>query len=283
MEVDMADDKKKKYPWIKSLFKRKRRPGTEGVYAGPEQMNRSRFGKVYAGPPRNPDDSEFAAVYGGPDYFANRDRKRDSKDDAEFEDVYAGPEYFGIREPDGEEPVDLPEPSEDGIDEIAEPDSAAEKTTGDEPAEEITADSSGENAGEAKDDEAAEDELMPKAYPDTKTDESAMSGVYGGPDGSPAMMVYAGPEFMWQNQTPFKPEAIGPAYAGPAFTTGGGAFIAMAQNSEDKKDRKKAEESEAEELAKRVAKELKGSYVCKVCGARLHHGTPFCPNCGSKA
>ena len=81
----MAMSDGKKYPWIKSIFGRKKKTNpAEGVYAGPEQM----LNGVKPG--------EAKCVYAGP----ARPSRRDSDD---VIDVYAGPEFFGGEEAPEEE------------------------------------------------------------------------------------------------------------------------------------------------------------------------------------
>ena len=98
---------KKKYPWIKSLFKRKKNEPVECVYAGPEYFkNRNQpriepVSRVYAGP-ENIDRPEEAPVYAGPEVM-------EAKNNDVFEDVYAGPEFFG-NQPDDEPEEDIEEP-----------------------------------------------------------------------------------------------------------------------------------------------------------------------------
>ena len=103
----------KKYPWIKSVFKKK--PPVTCVYAGPAVMGKfpmepqtddgdsPRTEKVYAGP--SPDQRpQFEGVYAAPASSGIRPRPLAS----EMEDVYAGPEFFeNGAEPDeeAEEPV----------------------------------------------------------------------------------------------------------------------------------------------------------------------------------
>ena len=91
-EGKVSDEKK--YPWIKSIFGRKKKNrSAEGVYAGPEHFEK---------------DSEAKCVYAGPEYFG--------KNDAAMEEVYAGPEFFE-RDPDlSEEPEDAA-PAPGGSDE----------------------------------------------------------------------------------------------------------------------------------------------------------------------
>lgn len=80
-----------KYPWIKSIFKKKRKPnGPEGVYAGPEFFGKDEVSKpVYAGPGYF--KNETRKVYEGPD---PRTKNGGSESSAPTGDVYAGPEYF---------------------------------------------------------------------------------------------------------------------------------------------------------------------------------------------
>ena len=100
--MSMADEKK--YPWIKSIFHRKKKDEARGVYAGPEQMS---FQRIYDGP-KPPDLSALPErpiempVYAGPEFFKGEaipmkmvyaapevsDRE---KPEAEMEEVYAGP------------------------------------------------------------------------------------------------------------------------------------------------------------------------------------------------
>lgn len=73
--------KKKIYPWIKSVFGKKKNSPAECVYAGPSMTEKPE--------PRVESDGGIA------------------------EEVYAGPEFFGYRgEPDGPE-EDAPMPEED--------------------------------------------------------------------------------------------------------------------------------------------------------------------------
>ncbi|MBS7262561.1 MAG: hypothetical protein KIG36_03015 [Eubacteriales bacterium] len=139
----MAD--KKKYPWIKSLFGRKK-PPAEAVYAGPEyfeKRNRPRpeeaIEDVYAGPeyferpadetgeedapPPPAEEAEpvplrkktlFGRVYAGPAYYKRRDRKAEppeTETEAGVEPIrclYAGPELL-VRTVEREEDVDQAE------------------------------------------------------------------------------------------------------------------------------------------------------------------------------
>lgn len=85
----MRENKKDggKYPWIKSVFKkRKKGPvrGAEGVYAGPDYF--------MDGP------GESKKIYAGPEFYK---KKEDPSDNSRpVGDVYAGPEFFED-EPDG--------------------------------------------------------------------------------------------------------------------------------------------------------------------------------------
>ena len=103
------------YPWIKSIFRRKKKSPATGVYAGPEMMN--------------PVGTE-KPVYAGPDYFGGDDRP--------VEDVYAGPGFFDKPSPDDAEPEDFPgdtptdDEEEDGFsfDEPAESEESGPHTDG---------------------------------------------------------------------------------------------------------------------------------------------------------
>lgn len=92
----MADGKK--YPWIKSIFGRKKKGSAEGVYAGPEHFEK---------------DGEAKCVYAGPEYFEKK------RDDVVMEEVYAGPEFFE-RDPDlsGEPEEAEPVPEESGDEQL---------------------------------------------------------------------------------------------------------------------------------------------------------------------
>ena len=110
-------DKKERYPWIKSIFsKRKKANPSEAVYAGPDMFNRASNDRpVYAGPEKRrpagrPDDAEMNDVYAGPEFFekCSEDEVFDAPEEVsevksftpppEFftaeKCVYAGPEYF---------------------------------------------------------------------------------------------------------------------------------------------------------------------------------------------
>ena len=83
----MAKDPKK-YPWIKSIFKKNRKNPEiiEGVYAGPDM-----FRNVDQKAP----DAGIECVYAGPDMFGEAapvvpETDQDAPE-AEIEDVYAGP------------------------------------------------------------------------------------------------------------------------------------------------------------------------------------------------
>ena len=95
----------KKYPWIKSIFRRKKRKDqASAVYAGPEMMNPVGTEKpVYAGPDYF-GGGESNKIYAGPERLAGKP----DDDDRPVEDVYAGPEFFERPAPDGEEPEDFP-------------------------------------------------------------------------------------------------------------------------------------------------------------------------------
>ena len=272
----MADEKKKKYPWIKSIFRRKKKPGMEGVYAGPAEMEGRFFNKVYAGPPKEDDPSQYECVYAGPEYFENMGR--DPGSGREFEDVYAGPEFFGESEPVDEEPADEPVDEEPAD----EPENGPDEGSENEPGNGIEA---GPSGSELIPPESIE--KGPGKYPEGRPDdELAMAGVYAGPaemagpGPAPMMLAYAGPEYL-RNGPAFR-GMMGPAYAGPAINDVEGERGVYMDPEKDAKENKKTEDTEAEELAKRVAKELKQSNYCKVCGTKLHHGVPFCPNCGTK-
>ena len=131
----------KKYPWIKSIFKKKR--PAEGVYAGPEMMKNAAPGEdekcetepvdvVYGGPDmiKKPEDPQIVMpepdkpVYAGPEFFAPEAPvrevyagPRDLDRDAPLEDVYAGPEP--LEEPeDPEEDAGEPEAKADDADAV---------------------------------------------------------------------------------------------------------------------------------------------------------------------
>lgn len=92
----------KKYPWIKSIFKRGN--PAAGVYAGPGMVNKNKnepVEVVYAGPEIMPPPD--MPVYAGP---------VPANDDAPVEDVYAGPRPFKAPD-DPEEDAELPEKEAD--------------------------------------------------------------------------------------------------------------------------------------------------------------------------
>ncbi|MBQ7669669.1 MAG: hypothetical protein IJS45_02985 [Clostridia bacterium] len=90
----MADEKK--YPWIKSIFGRKKKKNpAEGVYAGPERLE---------------GDREAKCVYAGPEYFNKK------RIDVDIEEVYAGPEFFErdpVDENEIEEAPAAPDPDDE--------------------------------------------------------------------------------------------------------------------------------------------------------------------------
>ena len=274
----MANDKNKKYPWIKSLFKRKKRPATECVYAGPAEMNKRIFGKVYAGPPKE-DPPEFVAVYAGPEYYeigSENGPDGGSGEEQQFEDVYAGPEFFGYSEPDDEEPTDAPDVPED--------DASAENGPSAPSADDLPEDGSDEPGSDPSKETDPGD--VPNDIPASNgLDENAMAGVYAGPNmmppPAPMMVTYAGPEFYRQN--PIQIPNPGQGFAGPSMIINNAETEETAASGDNGSQEAGAkDDTEAEELAKRVAGELKQSLYCKVCGTRVHHGSPCCPNCGSR-
>ena len=120
---------KKKYPFIKAIFNRKKR--FECVYAGPEKkpdpgtdaepekmptpdMKPGPMEGVYAGPGFG---LPMSKVYAGP-------RPKPRGGEAEFEDVYAGPEFFGRGQDEPEEAEDVEE-AEEAVEEA--PEKAAPK------------------------------------------------------------------------------------------------------------------------------------------------------------
>ncbi|MBO4411582.1 MAG: hypothetical protein J5794_05295 [Lachnospiraceae bacterium] len=111
-------EKKNKYPWIKSLFRKKPLLNqVSGVYAGPEQMGGAQNPKpddgpidVYAGP----EYYEPKAVYAGPEYFDASKRVYAGPQLM----VYAGPEYFKNRKSDLGAPA--PEPALEDPDTVCE-------------------------------------------------------------------------------------------------------------------------------------------------------------------
>jgi len=106
----------KRYPWIKSIFRKGGKNPAEGVYAGPDMMDRAGAEKpVYAGPGYKKDGpDESRKIYEGPDFFSGNGNREEA--DRPVEDVYAGPEFFERPGPDENEPEDIPfdEPDEDG-------------------------------------------------------------------------------------------------------------------------------------------------------------------------
>lgn len=119
-------DEKKKYPWFRSIFKKKKDepddPGMDDVYAGPEFFEQGEpeepenedavepetsFGPmecVYAGPDMMDEpDPRMTTIYGGPDMTGPPDPRM-------MMAVYAGPEFFaGTYKPIG---ATAPEPEE---------------------------------------------------------------------------------------------------------------------------------------------------------------------------
>ena len=106
----MAD--KKKYPWIKSIFKRKIKTSPECVYAGPEYFAKKNEAKeVYAGP----EQFSMNPVYAAPEVLAGRRFEMPTytgpelpPDDPGIEEVYAGPEFFSGIPDEPEEGIDAP-------------------------------------------------------------------------------------------------------------------------------------------------------------------------------
>ncbi len=98
---------KKKYPFIKAVFNRKKK--FECVYAGPP-VTPGPIEGVYAGP--SPDPVEIEDVYAGPEYFERESEEPETVEEApeetaentpddglrpdpgQFMLVYAGPAYF---------------------------------------------------------------------------------------------------------------------------------------------------------------------------------------------
>ena len=107
------------YPWLKSVFGKK--PPIEGVYAGPEQMNRRA---------RSEEDPEMTEVYAGPEYY---EKTPEEPDDETMRAVYAGPEFFERGESEDEEDRPVPEEPEETENEKDE-DGASSET---EPADEV--------------------------------------------------------------------------------------------------------------------------------------------------
>ena len=120
-------EKKDKYPWFKSIFRKKpKKEYAAGVYAGPEQMARRPGAKkpsddeepidVYAGPEffeRDPEEEPVPPkkpecrpepekpVYAGPEYFGSAKRVYEGPERFQQMMVYAGPEYFRSRSEQG--------------------------------------------------------------------------------------------------------------------------------------------------------------------------------------
>ena len=176
-------EKKGIYPWIKSLFKRKKDSPAECVYAGPSYFERKDKEKpvpcedVYAGPEYfdgNGGPPEEAPVYAGPEYPDEPDEKGDDNDPI-CEDVYAGPEYFGS---DPDDPEEAPEEEKE-----------MEENNEEKRVEGVQGD----------------DTVTPPIPGINKDDLNMMQGVYAGPAVYPGgisdprassqlfMMVYAGP------------------------------------------------------------------------------------------
>ncbi len=258
----MPDDKKK-YPWIKSIFSRKKKKPTECVYAGPEMMNRRPvpIGRVYAGPPpvperdkpvyagpevsgrKNRPDSLAEGLYAGPEYFGIKPKKEPKA--PVIEDVYAGPEFFGEGRDDGPSRAETVEvyagPEYFGFSDIPDGD-------GEDAEEPPSEDEDGDAQDGAPEEDGGEDEPAPSDEDDALP---APPHFPGRPPEAMMVAAYAGPRY--PNSGPFigmigmmRPApADDPAPAKPAPPSGGGAY-------------------------------------CPCCGAKRLEGSVFCPECGTK-
>ena len=238
---------KRSYPWIKSIFSKKR--PVRCVYAGPEQMRNNPASGVYAGPDyfekkrRRPE--EVNDVYAGPEFFEKK-----SSEPEEVNDVYAGPEYFG-------------EPEEPDTEMAEEP----EETAAEIPEEEMKeSEGKGEPEGEPETDTAEE-------LPDKIRVEL--------PPSPPVMLVYAGPGFFPGDERPDFPVVPPPqemtmaVYAGPEFFNGPqgperGMFV-PAQTPDTNKDHNTSADSDPGE----------GFTFCPSCGNRMSNTAKFCCECGT--
>ena len=241
----MSEDKKK-YPWIKSIFKKIKKEPIECVYDGPKKID--------------PPVPEVEAVYAGPEYYENN-----GKDDPVCEDVYAGPEFF---ERD-------PEEIEDAVEEEAElpPEEADTGDSDPEPEEDKAEEPEKTEPKIGKDDMTMMQGVYagPAVYPNS----------INNPQQDPRMFmtVYAGPDY-WngpnssQNGQFIPPQPVQPSQPVDKPLNSGEMKCECCGNVID------PNAPFCKECGTPVKKKESKMVNCPACGVELIPGTKFCHECG---